>query len=76
MNESVLKMFSLSVIALVVCGSLWLAGSMHDAHKAAPRMATSYGSAKVAAAKTSLVLAALPVERAASASMIRTITVR
>jgi len=76
MNESVLKMFTLSVIALVVCGSLWLAGSVQDARSAAPRMATSYGSAKVAAINKSLVLVALPVERAASASMRHSITLR
>jgi len=76
MNESVLKTLSLGVIALVVCGSLWLAGSVHEAHKAAPRMATSYGSTKVAAVNKSLVLVALPVERAASGSLVRSITLR
>jgi hypothetical protein len=77
MNEAVLKMFSLGVIALVVCSSLWLAGSVQQAREAGPRMASSRnGSGPSLHVSKGLVLVALPMERAASASMVRSINLR
>lgn len=74
MNESVLKLFTLSMIGLVVVLALWLAGSVQAAHQAAaPR--TVQAKPALGAHYTQL-LAAMPAERAASASLTRAFSVR
>jgi hypothetical protein len=77
MNEAVLRMCSLSVITLVVFGSLWLADSVQYGQQSASRMvATGLGSAQRATVNKGLLLVALPVERAASATLTRSISLR
>jgi hypothetical protein len=76
MNEAVLKWFSYSMIALVVCSSLWLAGTAQALHKNSPRMASSYAPTQLAAVRKNLPLTIMPAERAASAAMLHTVGVR
>lgn len=64
MNEAFLKLLTLGVISLVVVSALWLAGRVQSSHKP-----STYRMAQVKhAAKADVLLAALPVERAASAA--------
>lgn len=76
MNESVLKLFTLSMIGLVVVFALWLAGSVQAAHQSPSSTLRVVQTKPVSGPHYGLTLVALPAERAASAAMTRTYSVR
>ncbi len=69
MNEVILKWLASGTIGLVVCSSLWLAGSVQHEITGGPVVAKASSTSKQTA---DIHLASLPIERAASALGLRT----
>jgi len=67
MNANILKWLSSSLIGLVVLSALWLAGSV----AAIPESPSRIMSVTAPVRTASLYRVAMPVERAASAAMVR-----
>jgi hypothetical protein len=77
MNEVVLRTSTVSVIALAVSSALWLADSVQASRKPAmPRFVAVPAASTVAPRPGTLLLAALPADRAASAVLIRSVNLR
>ncbi|MDN3919338.1 hypothetical protein [Roseateles violae] len=76
MNEAVLKTSTVGVIALAVSSAVWLAGSLQTSRPSAPRLVAAPTAVPQKSGKPMLLVAALPAERAASASLVRTVGVR
>jgi len=76
MNESVLKLLTLSTIALVVFSAIWLASSVQATHKMSPAYRLVQTSKPSTGTHHGLQVVALPAERAASAALSRMVGVR
>ncbi|MCV2352909.1 hypothetical protein LNV09_01900 [Paucibacter sp. B2R-40] len=77
MNALVLKWLTSSIVGLVVCSAIWLAGSL-KVHPSAPafRVASVSGSAVVPARARAAERAPLPAAYAASATLLGGVALR